>query len=94
MLPVANIGKRQRALSRYGIAWYASRVKMRDISDGTTNTFMFFDDAHFAWQSSIAWDRGSNPFFMSTIGEGYGMTANGPNDPANEHCRSVSYEDE
>ena len=88
--PARTLEKNSGPLSRYGIAWYASRVKMRDISDGTSNTFMFFDDAHFAWQSSIAWDKGSNPFFyVHHVDEGYGMTANGPNDPTNEHYRGV-----
>ncbi|MDD4788463.1 MAG: DUF1559 domain-containing protein [Pirellulales bacterium] len=88
--PARSLDNKWTYPERRGIACYASRVKMRDIIDGTSNTFMFFDDAHFAWQSDAAWDKGSNPFFyVHHIDEGYGMTAAGPNDPVNQHYRGV-----
>jgi prepilin-type N-terminal cleavage/methylation domain-containing protein/prepilin-type processing-associated H-X9-DG protein len=46
-----------------GVAWVNSKVKLPDITDGTSNTFMFLEKAHFANQSWLDANRGANPIF-------------------------------
>ena len=46
-----------------GIAWLNSAVKLANIRDGLSNTFMFLEFAHFGNHSWINYDRGANQFF-------------------------------
>ena len=58
--------------SAEGMAWLGSRVKMTEISDGTSNTFLFLELANFAYHGRIDMNFGSNPFlFVSEAGQGY-----------------------
>ena len=55
-----------------GIAWLESSVKLPDITDGLSNTFMFLEFAHFGNHSWVPYDRGSNQFFwVHHVSQGY-----------------------
>jgi prepilin-type N-terminal cleavage/methylation domain-containing protein len=47
-----------------GIAWYNSDIKIGDIRDGTSNTFLFLEFAHFGNHSWIEYNVGANPFLF------------------------------
>lgn len=47
-----------------GIGYLNSAVHMRDVLDGTTNTFMFLELAHWAPHSWCRMDQPCNPFFF------------------------------
>jgi hypothetical protein len=54
------------------MAWLGSHVRMADVTDGTTNTFLFFDLMNYAMHGRIDFGFGSNPFFfVNEAGQGY-----------------------
>ncbi len=74
-----------------GLAYVHSKVRMIQITDGTTNTLMFTDLAHWAVHSWASTDKGSNPFFfvhhesqgyVQGTGNGGLMNANSSNNRA------------
>ncbi len=62
-----------------GVAYVNSQVKMGQVTDGTSNTLMFTDLAHWSVHSWAATDKGSNPFlFVHHESQGYVQgTSNG-----------------
>jgi prepilin-type N-terminal cleavage/methylation domain-containing protein len=80
--------------SAEGMAYLRSRVRIADVADGTSNTFLFFDLMNFGYHGRIDFGFGSNPFlFVNEAGQGYvtGST-NGtvaglwpPNDETSNH---------
>jgi hypothetical protein len=67
-----------------GIAYLNSGISMRDVLDGTTNTFMFLELAHWAPHSWCQMDQPCNPFFfVHHESEGYvcAMRGSGPLPP-------------
>jgi prepilin-type N-terminal cleavage/methylation domain-containing protein len=77
-----------------GMAWLGSGVKMTSVTDGTSNTFLFFDLMNWAYHGRIDYGKGSNPFlFVNEAGQGYvtgstnGTVAGAwlPNDETNNH---------
>lgn len=46
-----------------GVAWLHSKVKFTDIKDGTSNTFLLLEAAHWGNQSWTSANKGSNQFF-------------------------------
>lgn len=62
-----------------GLAYVNSQVKMGQVTDGTSNTLMFTDLAHWSIHSWAPIDKGSNPFFfVHHQSQGYVQgTANG-----------------
>jgi type II secretory pathway pseudopilin PulG len=67
-----------------GVAWMRSEVKLRQISDGTSNTYLLMECAHTAPRGWVDPDTGSNPFLFVTHNSN-GMviahTAVGPGPP-------------
>jgi type II secretory pathway pseudopilin PulG len=58
--------------SAEGMAWLGSAVRMLDVKDGTSNTFLFFDLMNWAEHGRIDQGYGSNPFFfVNEAGQGY-----------------------
>jgi prepilin-type N-terminal cleavage/methylation domain-containing protein len=86
--------ERSTTNSDEGMAWLGSTVRMTDVTDGTSNTFMFFDLMNYAYHGRMDFGKGSNPFFfVNEAGQGYvtGST-NGhvsgvwlPNDETSNH---------
>jgi prepilin-type N-terminal cleavage/methylation domain-containing protein len=77
-----------------GMAWLGSSVRMTDVRDGTSNTFLFFDLMNAAFHGRIDFGYGSNPFFfVNEAGQGYvtgstnGTVAGSwlPNDETSNH---------
>ncbi len=69
-----------------GIGWRNSAVQMADIKDGTSNTFMFLEFAHFGNHSWVEYDEGANQFlFVHHVSQGYVVPAhhNGVPTPPN-----------
>jgi hypothetical protein len=73
------------------MGWLGSGVRMTDVSDGTSNTFLFLELMGYAEHGRIDAKNGSNPFiFVNEAGQGYAVgSTNGtvagvwpPNDPA------------
>ena len=54
------------AASRLGIGHYMSQIRFADVTDGTSNVFMFLEKAHSTSSSRTARDIGGNPFFFVT----------------------------
>jgi prepilin-type N-terminal cleavage/methylation domain-containing protein len=55
-----------------GMAWLGSAVRMTDVADGTSNTFLFFDLMNASFHGRIDFGFGSNPFFfVNEAGQGY-----------------------
>jgi len=52
----------ERANSCTGVGWKNSEIRMRDITDGTSNTFLFLEQSHFSQASDMA-GVPANPFF-------------------------------
>jgi hypothetical protein len=46
-----------------GVAWVNSKVRLVDIKDGTSNTFMFMEKAAWANQSWLDAEKGANHLF-------------------------------
>jgi prepilin-type N-terminal cleavage/methylation domain-containing protein len=64
--------ERSTTKSAEGMAWLGSQVRMTDVADGTSNTFLFFDLMHRSEHGRIDFDNGSNPFFfVNEAGQGY-----------------------
>jgi prepilin-type N-terminal cleavage/methylation domain-containing protein len=64
--------ERNQTGSTDGMAWLGSKVKMADVGDGTSNTFLFLELMNFAYHGRIDEGYGSNPFlFVSEPGQGY-----------------------
>jgi prepilin-type N-terminal cleavage/methylation domain-containing protein len=86
--------ERSTTKSAEGMAWLGSRVRIADVLDGTSNTFLFFDLMNYAFHGREDQGFGSNPFFfVQEAGQGYvtGST-NGtlagawvPNDETSNH---------
>ncbi len=57
-----------------GIASLGSKVKMTDVTDGTSNTFLFLESSNYSFHGRIDEGYGSNPFFfVQEAGQGYVM---------------------
>jgi prepilin-type N-terminal cleavage/methylation domain-containing protein/prepilin-type processing-associated H-X9-DG protein len=55
-----------------GVSWYESKVPLKDITDGTSTTFLFLEFAHFSSHAYIPKGLGTNQFFWVDRGsEGY-----------------------
>jgi len=66
-----------------GIAWANSGVKLSDLTDGTSGTFMFMEQAHWAAHATAATGN-NNPFFsVSYCSEGYIVGSSNGNSPPN-----------
>jgi prepilin-type N-terminal cleavage/methylation domain-containing protein len=64
--------ERSTTNSSEGMAWLGSAVRMTDVTDGTSNTFLFFDLMNYAMHGRIDYAKGSNPFFfVNEAGQGY-----------------------
>jgi prepilin-type N-terminal cleavage/methylation domain-containing protein len=86
-----NVGK-----SAEGMGWLGSKVRMTDVQDGTSNTFLFFDLMNYAYHGREDLGYGSNPFFfVQEAGQGYVIGSNNgtptpgnvwlPNDETTNH---------
>jgi prepilin-type N-terminal cleavage/methylation domain-containing protein len=84
--------ERSTTNSAEGIAWLGSSVRMTDIQDGTSNTFLILELSNTAEHGRMDPGWGSNPFFfVNEAGQGYVVgSSNGtaaaadiwlPNDP-------------
>ena len=57
-----------------GMASLGSKVRMTDVSDGTSNTFLFIELSNYAFHGRIDEGFGSNPFFfVQEAGQGIVM---------------------
>jgi type II secretory pathway pseudopilin PulG len=64
--------ERSTTKSSEGVGFLGSRVKITDIKDGTSNTFLFLELMHSAYHGRIDENYGSNPyFFVNEAGQGY-----------------------
>lgn len=55
-----------------GISWVNSKLEPAKITDGTSNTFLFLEFAHFGNHSFVNYDKGSNQFFwVHHVSQGY-----------------------
>ncbi len=86
--------ERSQTNSAEGMAWLGSKVRMADVTDGTSNTFLFFDLMNYAYHGRMDQGFGSNPFFfVQEAGQGYvtgstnGTVAGAwlPNDETSNH---------
>jgi prepilin-type N-terminal cleavage/methylation domain-containing protein len=86
--------ERSTTKSAEGMAWLGSKVRMTDITDGTSNTFFFFDLMSYGYHGRMDFGFGSNPFFfVQEAGQGYVVgSTNGkvsgywpPNDETSNH---------
>jgi prepilin-type N-terminal cleavage/methylation domain-containing protein len=69
--------ERSTTKSSEGMAWLGSSVRMTDVKDGTSNTFLFLELMNYAYHGRIDEGRGSNPFFfVNEAGQGYVMGTN------------------
>src|SRR5262249_1025557 len=91
---MGRCAERSTTKSAEGMAWLGSSVRMTDVTDGTSNTFLFFDLMNFAFHGRIDEGYGSNPFFfVNEAGQGYvtgstnGTVAGAwlPNDETSNH---------
>ena len=64
--------ERSTTKSAEGMGFLGSSIRISDVKDGTTNTFMFFDLMNYAYHGRIDMGYGSNPFFfVNEAGQGY-----------------------
>jgi prepilin-type N-terminal cleavage/methylation domain-containing protein/prepilin-type processing-associated H-X9-DG protein len=64
--------ERSTTKSAQGMAWLGSAVKITDVQDGTSNTFMFLELMNYAYHGRIDEGYGCNPFFfVNEAGQGY-----------------------
>ncbi|MFO0825281.1 MAG: DUF1559 domain-containing protein [Gemmataceae bacterium] len=54
----------ERIAPQNGMAWVNSKVKISDVTDGTSNTFFILEKAAWANQSWLDVDRGANHFIF------------------------------
>jgi prepilin-type N-terminal cleavage/methylation domain-containing protein/prepilin-type processing-associated H-X9-DG protein len=72
-----------------GIGFLNSRVRITDIVDGSSNTFLFLEEGHYANRSWIAWGDGSNEFiFVHHPSQGYVCWDNNSPNTANWNNRA------
>lgn len=77
----------ERTTDLNGIAWVNSGVRIGDIHDGTSNTFLFLEYAHFGNHSWIDYNKGSNPFFfVHHTSEGYVSACEHDGSPRPPNC--------
>jgi prepilin-type N-terminal cleavage/methylation domain-containing protein len=63
-----------------GMGWVNSAVKIADVTDGTSNTFLIMEKANFDNQSWCSIDQGCNEFFwVHHQSQGFVTTAEPPN---------------
>jgi prepilin-type N-terminal cleavage/methylation domain-containing protein len=86
--------ERSTTKSAEGMAWLGSHVRMTEVADGTSNTFLFLELMNYAYHGRIDYGKGCNPFFfVNEAGQGYvtgstnGTVAGAwlPNDETNNH---------
>jgi prepilin-type N-terminal cleavage/methylation domain-containing protein len=86
--------ERSTTNSTEGMAWLGSAVRIGQVTDGTSNTFFFFDLMSYAFHGRMDYGDGSNPFFfVQEAGQGYVTgSSNGkvsgvwpPNDETTNH---------
>jgi prepilin-type N-terminal cleavage/methylation domain-containing protein len=86
--------ERNQTGSIEGMGYLGSRVRIADVTDGTSNTFLFFDLMNYAFHGREDLGFGSNPFFfVQEAGQGYvtgstnGTVAGAwlPNDETSNH---------
>jgi prepilin-type N-terminal cleavage/methylation domain-containing protein len=64
-----------------GVGWVNSKVRMADVTDGTSNTFMIMEYSHFANHSWIPYNVPSNNFmWVHHVSQGYVDGRTPPND--------------
>jgi prepilin-type N-terminal cleavage/methylation domain-containing protein len=64
--------ERSTTKSAEGMGWLGSHVKMTDVADGTSNTFLFLELMNYAFHGRTDQGFGSNPFFfVNEAGQGY-----------------------
>ena len=71
----------ERVSSADGIFWRNSDTKFRDITDGTSNTFLLLEDAHSWFEADgTPYSRGTNSFFfVNHASSGYATAIYAPN---------------
>jgi hypothetical protein len=75
-----------------GVAWVNSHVRLTDITDGTSNTFLFMEKANYFDQSWLPDSYGSNPFFfVHHPSEGYVQSTSLPNSDAWNNRNAEGY---
>jgi prepilin-type N-terminal cleavage/methylation domain-containing protein len=86
--------ERSTSHSAEGMGWLGSAVRLTDVADGTTYTFLFLELMNSAYHGRIDFGYGSNPFFfVNEAGQGYvtgstnGTVAGAwlPNDESSNH---------
>jgi prepilin-type N-terminal cleavage/methylation domain-containing protein len=69
--------------NQYGVGFLNSKVRLTEITDGTSNTFLFMEEAHTANRSWIADGDGSNEFiWVHHPSQGYVTGDTPPNSTA------------
>ena len=69
-----------------GVGWLMSHLPLAQVTDGTSNTFLILEFAHFGNHSWVPVDRGSNQFFwVHHVSQGYVVSSehNGTATPPN-----------
>jgi prepilin-type N-terminal cleavage/methylation domain-containing protein/prepilin-type processing-associated H-X9-DG protein len=63
--------ERSTSASNNGMAFLGSKVRMTDVKDGTSNTFLFLELSSYAFHGRIDEGYGNNPFlFVQEAGQG------------------------
>ena len=71
----------ERVTNADGLFWRNSETKMKDITDGTSNTFLLLEDAHSWFNADRSpYAHGSNEFlFVNHASSGYATGGSAPN---------------